>query len=673
MCEVARSALCKHVALSPGPRYERKANAQERCFTCMQSPALLCGAPVSYCSCWVSQVLTDLPDDILGRIILSLASEIARGALDLNDEHQDFRLSNLWRKSTCSFGEWLGPVKLTCRCLRSAVDLVVTKLLVNTASTTTDQLGMQLKVCCLQSLLAGPVRPSTMHCFRVPASPPCWHVTALSCTHLHPLHCPTHSISPPPSPVPCFTSWHTPLTSSLACALHCAPARLQMQEKTMLLPLHARDPPLALQVFPHLEHIRLAVVDASSGDNLAVLTSVAPLVKELALVSCRGFQIRHAAECPPALLDALPSMTALETLWWSKTPSGPELQAMQGLSNLQNLELDDLKPSTDEPSCFDGLAGLTGLTLLAATFQATSNIMPVLQLTRLGKLRVVGGLASPALLLKILTGFPYLREAFWCTLYSDDPDHTVPPVMPGTSATSLTRLTSSSLDGHACSCLQSLSFPLLQDLQVTARLACCGQAANSGADSGLAWFPRMGRSVPSLTSLDLQPPAAYHPDRVSNLRAGIPLLTSLTRLHLKVVACCGAAPERRSFVGAEWLAGLTRLTRLYADGVVDPRCFDREVAALANLKALRELELFEGEFHLEGAYIPSPDDCVITREAVCELRASLPNLERFQPRGGWQDVRCPGWVRSRVTPQGLIVSRDWASRLAELAVHSEDV
>lgn len=362
--------------------------------------------------------------------------------------------------------------------------------------------------------------------------------------------------------------------------------------------------------------------------------------------------IPEPAVCPPALLSSLP---ALETMWWHKvTPSPLHLQAMQALPTLQRLELVDAEFNRQQPCCLPGLAGLTGLTLLDAKFWSGSSIAPVAQLTLLEILRVDGGLASGALLRRILAVFPRLKDVRWCTFYSsDDPGGPLSPLRPGAAAGSLTRLACSPVDCHACDLLSALAFPVLQTLRATADMAILG---HPHVNDSLAWFPHMCRSALRLTSLELAPPPSSNEHRVSHVQDGVSLLTALASLHVVLAdASDDFVQAPRRFVGAQPLAGLTRLTRLWAEGVVDPRFFDREVAALAGLKALRELLLVEPRFALAGEHRPRPQDGAITREALDRLRAALPSLRRFAVMGGWLDLGRPGWAGSWVTPEGLIV------------------
>lgn len=57
-------------------------------------------------------------------------------------------------------------------------------------------------------------------------------------------------------------------------------------------------------------------------------------------------------------------------------------------------------------------------------------------------------------------------------------------------------------------------------------------------------------------------------------------------------------------------------------------------------------------FHVHA---PSPEDSLVTCEAVARLRAALPDLCRFVVMGGWLNLGRPGWAGTRVTPQGLLV------------------
>lgn len=386
------------------------------------------------------------------------------------------------------------------------------------------------------------------------------------------------------------------------------------------------------------------------------------MVKELALVVSklepstidrRRLYLRNAV-CPRALLDALQSMIAIETLWWHKTPLEEEVLVMQKLSKLQNLEIMETFQEQQEPFCWDGLASLTGLTLLVATFASTTDIMRVLCLTSLEKLDVRGGRASRSLLFRVLTGLPRLKEVFWSAVAIRiwDPDGSVPPTIPDKVAGSLTRLACSPAAGQACDALQSISFPHLQDLQATRAMD--GRFRSFEPDHSLAWFPLMCGHAPSLTSLKLLPYFADVSDRVTNVRAGIPLLTNLVSLHL--VLRTGIPLQRRlNFVGALHLTGLTCLTRLWVEGVVDTRSFDTEVVALSRLKALRELLLFEDKYVLAEKHIPGPEDAHITREAVARLCAALPRLKRFAVMGAWVDLGRRSWTGSRVTSEGRIV------------------
>lgn len=278
-------------------------------------------------------------------------------------------------------------------------------------------------------------------------------------------------------------------------------------------------------------------------------------------------------------------MTALETLWCCKTPSEQELEAMKLLPSLRSLELAAMKLEWQEPCFLNGLSELTSLTFLWARFCLTSVITPVVWLTRLEKLKVVGGLASQTLLRKILTEFPRLKEVSWFVRHHHILDTAVPLVDDGNGcARSLIRLECSPIEGQACDPLQWLAFPVLQDLQAVKHMYMETLNSHEDLDDSLAWFPSMCRSAPSLTSLKLVPRGADNQQRVPNVRFGIPTLTNLKSLHLLLRTEADSLAER-GFVGAQQLTGWTRL---WVEGVVDPRSFDTEVIALSGLEALRE-------------------------------------------------------------------------------------
>lgn len=75
-------------------------------------------------------------------------------------------------------------------------------------------------------------------------------------------------------------------------------------------------------------------------ENVELVSTARP-VKVLELIPRQGSAAFQDAECLPALLQALPyllpRMTELYELRWCKTPSEPELVAMQLLPKLENL------------------------------------------------------------------------------------------------------------------------------------------------------------------------------------------------------------------------------------------------------------------------------------------------------------------------------------------------
>lgn len=376
----------------------------------------------------------------------------------------------------------------------------------------------------------------------------------------------------------------------------------------------------------------------------------ASIVKELALVESWG----QILECPPALLEALPKMTALETLWWCKTPSEQELQAMKLLPSLCSLELQASMLNLQEPWCLAELSGLTGLTLLVGKFSKTFDLSPVSQLIRLEILQVCNGLASQILLHKTLKNCLLLKDVIWSRVDSRNLHETLLPKGSANVARCLTYLSCSPVENQACGPLQSFAFPLLVSFRATRDMD--SLFTREDVNHSLAWFPTMCRSAPILTSLELVPPTADHQDHVPNVRVGISYLTALMSLHL-ILRTEADSPAQRGFVGTQQLTGLTCLTRLWVEGVVDPRSFDMEVDALSRLKALRELLLFEIDFVLEENYVEAPEDCKISREAVDRLCTGLPKLRRFAVMGGWVGLGSSGWSGSlRVQmPEGLIV------------------
>lgn len=98
----------------------------------------------SDCWCWVLQVgITYLPRDPLSLICssqVSLARDCAWNRADVI--HGNPKLI----RNSGRYGSWLGPLRLTCKELRAAADLLVTRLFLNAANITEEELRRQLQV-----------------------------------------------------------------------------------------------------------------------------------------------------------------------------------------------------------------------------------------------------------------------------------------------------------------------------------------------------------------------------------------------------------------------------------------------------------------------------------------------------------------------------------------------
>lgn len=418
-----------------------------------------------------------------------------------------------------------------------------------------------------------------------------------------------------------------------------------------------------MQVFHGLSNIQVTVPDTTPKDQLAQLKDL-PNIKALVLCRTDGPVV-----CPDGLLEeALPSMTALATLKWEKNPSVPELEVMRQLPYLKSLELLSCRRWC---GCeVNALAQLTGLTLLSADFPET-DITPLLQLSCLEELEVRGAHVPRSLLSRVLMQFPHLKDLAWNVDYAsrldpDDEDEVVPVGRGTTIVRHLTCLICIPLDRQAWDPLQSFEFPSLQHFGGDELNILDKEPADM--DDSLSWFPRMCRSAPGLTSLYMRLCPNEHPERLVNVGTGLALLTRLESLQLTCRARDDSFPLPCRYMSAQPLAGLTRLTRIWVEGVVNPQFFDTEVRALSGLKELRELTLCEKAFLIPQLHAPSTQDSLVTQEAVEGLRAALPNLEQFAVMGGWLDLARPCWAGSRVTPQGLLVveSPTWSTEIEDV-------
>lgn len=286
---------------------------------------------------------------------------------------------------------------------------------------------------------------------------------------------------------------------------------------------------------------------------------------------------------------------------------------------------------------------------------------PWCSLPALETLEVCGALVSKEFLRQVLAGLLRLKDLTWIVHYEPrlDAQDAGAPIGPVTAAR-LTRIECVPLDSQARCALQSTAFPVLRFFQGDEDYEVDDEAEDM--DHSLALFPRMCRSSPTLTSLYLRLCPSHHLVRSSNVSAGLAMLTSLESLRLICMKPENGASQESTFVGVQSLAGLTRLTSVWVEGVLDPRSFDRDVEAMAVLKALRELGLCEKVFLTVDKHVPRPEDSLITSDDVASLRAALPKLRRFVVMGGWVDLGRPGWANSRVTPQGQIVvqSMPWS-------------
>lgn len=428
----------------------------------------------------------------------------------------------------------------------------------------------------------------------------------------------------------------------------------------------------------------MEVPDTSTPEELALLCGVAN-IKALALRRAPGAP-GTSDDYREGLLNVLLEMKDLESLWWDRTPTASELRAMQKLLKLRSLECSVGASWTEE--ALHELAKLKSLRLFAGPFEYI-DIRPLMSLTGLTRLDIRKAHVPKNLLVRVLLEFPRLQELHWHVQYIADLDDEEDErkkeetssnkvqftgIKRGTAG-SLISLECQPLDAQARDALQSTSFPKLKhcvakDMPFDDEKE---EEAGSEWDHSMAWVPLFCEAAPGLTHLTLVPRPGHHDDRTANVGAGI---ARLTRLESLTLICRdrdpAAAPsddedeESRPYahVGAHILARLTRLTKLWGEGVVDPSCFKAEVEALSNLKALVEVVLIENRYELEDSeeqHTRSDGERAIFRTDLARLVKALPLLRTFGVMGGWLDLGRPGWDFSRVTPLGAIVleCRPW--------------